>query len=49
MEDFMKLKDVMDKDVLSFFGKYAKKVGEIDGDDLNQESIMKAIAGGDTE
>ena len=26
-----------------------KKVGEIDGDDLNQESIMKAIAGGDTE
>lgn len=24
-----------------------KKVGEIEGDDLNQESIMKAIAGGD--
>lgn len=26
-----------------------KKVGEIEGDDLSQESIMKAIAGGDNE
>lgn len=38
----MKLKDMMDKDVLSFFGKYAKKVGEIEYNEA--EVVLAKIA-----
>ncbi len=38
----MKLKDVMDKDVLSFFGKYAKKVGEIEYNEAGVDVVKIA-------